>query len=187
MEDYHRLTARVNSGSLIHVLNNAYSVHSRLIGCKVEVRLYAEHLEVWLRQRKLDTLPRLLGRGKHRIDYRHIIDWLVRKPGAFADYRYREELFPTSRFRMVYDALRQTTPGRAEKEYLAILQLAAMEGQQATDDAIRLLLSEDKAVSSEHVQGIVQAGRELPPPTQIEVAAPDLAAYDALLSQTEVA
>jgi hypothetical protein len=45
----------------------------------------------------------LRGRRKHRVDYRHIIDWLVRKPGAFENYRYRDELFPTSRFRMAFD------------------------------------------------------------------------------------
>ncbi len=61
----------------------------------------------------MEELPRLRGRGKHRVDYRHIIDWLVRKPGAFENYRYREELFPTSRFRMASDALRETAPVRA--------------------------------------------------------------------------
>ena len=43
------------------------------------------------------SFPWLRGRSKHAINYRHIIDWLVRKPGAFANYVYREELFPTSR------------------------------------------------------------------------------------------
>jgi hypothetical protein len=50
---------------------------------------------------------RLRGRRKHRVDYRHIIDWLVRKPGAFEHYRYRDELFPTSRFRMAFDLLQE--------------------------------------------------------------------------------
>ena len=68
-------------------------------------------------------------RGKHRIDYRHVIDWLVRKPGAFADYRYRDDLFPTSRFRMAYDVLRRATPHAADREYLRILHLAARESE----------------------------------------------------------
>jgi hypothetical protein len=55
----------------------------------------------------MEELPRLRGRGKHRIDYRHMIDWLVRKPGAFENYRYRQDLFPTSWFRMAYDVLRE--------------------------------------------------------------------------------
>ena len=39
----------------------------------------------------------------HHIDYRHIIYWLVRKPGAFANYRYRGDLFPTESFRWAYE------------------------------------------------------------------------------------
>ena len=105
MESAKRERVKVDSGSLIHVDRNAYSVNSRLIGEKVETRLYLDHIEVWYGQQKVEALPRLLGRGKHRVDYRHIIEWLVRKPGAFENYRYKEDLFPTSRFRMAYDAL----------------------------------------------------------------------------------
>ena len=72
------------SGSLIHVERNVYSVPSRLIGEKVDVRLYVEHVEVWYAQQLVERLPRLRGRDKDHINYRHIIDWLVRKPGAFA-------------------------------------------------------------------------------------------------------
>ncbi len=64
-----------------------------------------DRVEIWYGQRKLEQMPRLRGRQKHRVDYRHIIDWLIRKPGAFENYRYRDELFPTSRFRMLFDGL----------------------------------------------------------------------------------
>jgi len=50
-ESCQRFDVRVDSGSLIHVDRNAYSVTSRLIREKVEVRLYVEHLEVWYAQR----------------------------------------------------------------------------------------------------------------------------------------
>lgn len=108
----------VGSGSVIRVQNNVYSVSSRLIGETVRVRFHAETLEVFYAQRRVEVLPRLRGRKKHRIDYRHVIDSLVRKPGAFENYRYREDLFPTSRFRMAYDALKDAMPARAHKEYL---------------------------------------------------------------------
>jgi hypothetical protein len=117
LESIKRERVKVDSGSLIYVDRNVYSVHSRLIGEKVEARLGAETIEVWYAGRKVEDLSRLRGRGKHRVDYRHIIDWLVRKPGAFENYRYREELYPTSRFRMVWDALRETVPMRANKRY----------------------------------------------------------------------
>lgn len=89
LESCRRVSVRVDSGSTIHLRGNTYSVSSRLIGERVEARLYAERVEVWYAGRLLESLPRLRGRGKHRIEYRHVIDWLVRKPGAFADYRYR--------------------------------------------------------------------------------------------------
>jgi hypothetical protein len=82
-----RLRVRVDSGSTIPVRGNVYSVASRLIGEWVEVRLFAEEVAVWYAQRLVERLPRLRGRGKHQGNYRHVIDWLVRKPGAFADDR----------------------------------------------------------------------------------------------------
>src|SRR5260370_11026070 len=110
MEWAKRERVKVDSGSLIHVERNSYSVNSRLIGARVEARSYLDHVEVWYGQRKVEDLPRLRGRGKHRIDYRHIIEWLARKPGAFYKYRYQEEPFPTSRVRMAYDALQAQPP-----------------------------------------------------------------------------
>jgi len=82
------------------VERNSYSVNSRLIGEIVEARVLANEVEVWYGGQKVDQVPRLRGRSNYRVNYRHIIDWLVRKPGAFAGYRYREHLFPTSRFRI---------------------------------------------------------------------------------------
>ena len=39
------------------------------------------------------------------LDYRHVIWSLVRKPGAFAHYCFRDDLFPSLVFRRAYDAL----------------------------------------------------------------------------------
>jgi hypothetical protein len=134
MESAKRERVKADSGSLIHVDRNAYSLNSRLIGERVEARLYLDHIEVWYGQKKVEDLPRLRGRAKHRVDYHHIIEWLVRKPGAFENYRYKEDLFPTSRFRMAYDALEETAPSQVVKEYLKILKLAAEEGETPVDE-----------------------------------------------------
>lgn len=175
---------RVGPSSTIRVVNNTYSVHSRLIGEAVEVRLGAEHLEVWYAQRCVHRLPRVRGREQYRIEYRHLIDWLVRKPGAFAGYRYREALFPTSRFRMAYDALAQVRPTSADREYLALLHLAAKESEQGVDDALRVLLGAGPP-SVADVTALVRSGRALPPATAITVGPIDLGHYDALLSRAE--
>ena len=57
-----------------------------------------------------ESMERIRGKGKARIDYRHIIGSLVRKPGAFARYRFREQLYPTHTFRLAYDAPLSLTP-----------------------------------------------------------------------------
>src|ERR1035438_4395354 len=47
MESARRDRVKVDSGSLIYVDRNAYSVPSRLIGEQVEARLFMDHVEVW--------------------------------------------------------------------------------------------------------------------------------------------
>jgi hypothetical protein len=185
LDSYRRVKASVRSGSLITVDRNTYSVPSRLIGETVEVRLYGEHLEVWYAQRRVETLPRLRGRSKHHIQYRHIIDWLVRKPGAFENYRYRADLFPTSRFRMAYDTLREASPQSADRQYLKILELAARESEAGVDGSIRLLLDEEKAITFEAVRDLVCDFQRIPPVTDVTIDWVDLAVFDDLY--TEVA
>jgi hypothetical protein len=190
LESMKRERVKVDSGSLIYVDRNVYSVHSRLIGEKVEARLGAEMVEIWYAGRKVEELARLRGRGKHRVDYRHIIDWLVRKPGAFENYRYREELFPTSRFRMAWDALRETSPLRANKRYLEILELAAKEGEARVDDALRSLLEMGEPgegkLNAKAVTALLLAGDMPVPATSIDIAEVSLSSFDELLCMPEV-
>jgi hypothetical protein len=185
LESMKRERVKVDTGSLIYVDRNAYSVHSRLIGEEVEARLGAENVEVWYGGRKVEELPRLRGRGKHRVNYRHIIDWLVRKPGAFENYRYREELFPTSRFRMVWDALREAVPLRANKRYLEILELAAKEGEARVDKALGCLLDlgnlGEGKLNARAVQALFQAEGVPAPATSIDIAEVSLEGFDELL------
>jgi hypothetical protein len=179
---------KVDSGSLIHVERNSYSVNSRLIGTRVEARLYLDHVEVWYGQRKVEDLPRLRGRSKHRVDYRHIIEWLMRKPGAFENYRYQEDLFPTSRFRMAYDALREATPNRSSKEYLKILKLAAEAGEVQVDEALRELLERkaEAAITVESIGDLLARLDTIAPVTMVEVAPVDLASFDQLCAEMGV-
>jgi hypothetical protein len=181
-----RIQVRVDSGSLIYVDRNAYSVHSRLIGEQVEARVNADTVEVWYAGRKVEQLPRLRGRGKYRVDYRHIIDSLVRKPGALTNYRYREELFPTSRFRMAWDALRELAPLQANKRYLQILQLAAQEGEALVDAALSQQLQEGEIgagkLSVEAVRAVLASQLTVTPVPGVAVADVELNSFDELLS-----
>ena len=70
-----------------------------MMGHEVEARLHPDAVEVRYNDKTVEWMPRLRGPQVCRIDYRHVIWSLVTKPGAFARYRYREELFPTLVFR----------------------------------------------------------------------------------------
>ncbi len=179
-----RLEMKVGPSSTIRVNHNVYSVESRLIGENIQVRLYMERLEIWYGQKKVDTLPRQRGEGKHKINYRHIIDSLIRKPGAFENYRYREALFPTSRFRIAYDSLKKHyTVKSAVKQYLSILCLAAKENETSVDNALRILIDKNIDICKEQVQILMQSNKPAFMTTDIDVPVVDLTCYDQLLQE----
>jgi hypothetical protein len=175
------LRVPVSRSSTIQVLRNTYSVPSRLIGKRLLVRVRSQVLEVYLATTHLLSIPRLLAKGQHRIDYRHGIWPLVRKPGAFAHYRYRDDLFPSLVFRRAYDALHTSAAERADRHYVRLLH-AASTSECEVEAAIGLL-------PEQHVVPTFDAVRDLlrPPAAQRvpELCAPvlDLSVYDQLLSR----
>lgn len=187
LDSFRRVQANVNKGSLIRVQKNVYSVHSRLIGERVDVRIYANQLEVWYGQKLVERLPRLRGSSQHHVNYRHVIDTLIRKPGAFENYQYQEDLFPTSHFRMAYDQLREGhADALASREYLAILDLAAKESEAAVEAVLRGLLKENIPVTSHEVSRRIMLGEPVQPATEVRVDAPNLDDFDSLLNDKEV-
>jgi transposase len=173
----------VSKQSLIHVLHNTYSVPSRLIGLKVTVLAYSEHLQIWYGNSCLETLPRLRGEYRYAVNYRHIIDSLVRKPGAFENYKYRSELFLSTYFRLAYDALCTQKPARADAEYLKILHFAAYNSEDCVDRALNILLNDNSAISVEAVKALTDTMSEYERPQDPHVAAIDLEAYDSLFQE----
>jgi hypothetical protein len=181
MPDYSTYTATVRQWSTIHFAHRVYSVPSRLINCKVEIRQHADVVEVFYGDRKKPsaTMPRIRGEKYHQIDYRHVIWSLVRKPGAFARYRYREELFPSLVFRRAYDALVDARGERADVEYVRILHLAASTMQADVEHALETILARKGRPDFATVKSL--AAPEKPVVPEINIPAPDPAAYNALL------
>lgn len=183
LPEYSEIDVEVTSWSTIRVKRNAYSLPSRLRGETVRVELYDDRLEVYYGGSRQETMPRLLGEGGSRIDYRHIIWSLVQKPGAFARYRYREELFPTLLFRQAYDALRALGERDADLNYLRILHLAASTMQSDVEAALCLLLDGKLMPRIEAVKELClsaqeSAAKEVPALAPFTV---ELADYDTLL------
>ena len=173
---------RVSKSSTINVRANTYSVPSRLIGTKVDVRMSAETITVMRGSTVVQTMDRLVGKQAASINYRHVIDSLVRKPGAFADYRYREEMFPSSHFRFAYDELKSRhSESIADKMYLRILKLAADESQYAVEEALRHCLSTGEPITLDRIRERVAAADSATPVTDIDVEPPSLSDFDSLL------
>jgi len=185
LPEYTEVVVPVASTSTIRVKSCAYSVPSRLIGSRVRVRLYEHRLEVYYAERLELGCDRLRG-GAVRIDYRHVIWSLVRKPGAFARYVYRDELFPTVTFRRAYDAIQAAKPGtKGDVEYLRILHLAASTMEDDVEQALAALLAEGTAVTADAAKGrcTQTAGTAATVVPLLETLAVDLAAYDTLLAE----
>ena len=178
--EYTTWRTKVKKWSTIRVTNRTYSVPSRLCGHEVEVRQYADYLEVYYKGNMVERLERVRGEQKARIDYRHIIWSLVRKPGAFARYRFREHLFPTQVFSLAYEALSRWHGGRADVEYVRILHLAASTLEARVERALSQLLLTGRPFNYGTVQ---ELAAPTPPqiPQLLSLSAPDLKVYDALL------
>jgi hypothetical protein len=178
--DYTKFQAHVARWSTMQVGGRIYSVPSRLIGHRVEARQHPDVIEVYYRGQLVETMPRLRGEGESHVDYRHVIWSLVRKPGAFARYRYREELFPTATFRRAYDRLRTSRGDRADVEYVRILHLAASTMEATVEAALVELLARDQPFDYAAVRGLANPERPVVP--EIAMSAPDLGVYDRLLA-----
>jgi hypothetical protein len=185
VDAWHRRTVRVTQGSTIRIGSNIYSVPSRLIGERVDVHVMAEFLEVWHGAVLVERVPRQRGKNKHTINYRHVIDWLVRKPGAFAAYRHFDAMFPTSRFRRVYDLLLMQNPARAVKDYLRILELAAKESEAGVDAVLGRLLEWGVPITPTVVAEQLRHDLGLPQAMEVVITTVDLSTYDLLLETRE--
>lgn len=176
------LTVRVSSYSTIRAKGCAYSVPSRLIGSLVQARVSEAEVGIYFHGAAVTTFPRSHGQ-EPRIDYRHLIASLVRKPGGFARYVYREQLFPDLVFRQAYDRLVQMEPQCADAHYVQVLALAADVGEAAVAEVLGALLRETLDPTPERIRTRLQTIAE---PTILAAFVPELASYDQLSLTQEV-
>ena len=186
LPDYRELMVSVGQNSTIRVRKQSYSVPSRLIGTKLLARIYENRIVLLFGALEVAQLPLGASDRGGVIDFRHVIGHLLRKPGAFAGYRWREELFPAPVFRAAYDHLARIST-EADRRYLEILKVAADEGLTPVENALDHLLSApNPVISAKEVLGMLDTWRDLQrqwrerPPLEV-----CLKAYDALLDGWE--
>ena len=170
------LCVRVSPYSIVSILGVQYSVPTRLIGCGLKAYVYLDKLELFLGRTLVLSLPRL--EEGVLFDYRHVIDVLIRKPGAFEHYQYRAYAYPNLSFRRAYDAF-MAVGVDVSKRYLELLYLAKMEGEQDVTAAIDLILDETGLPLKPEVVALISTFRKT---TQaVIITQPLLETYDELL------
>lgn len=136
----------IRNRSTANIKKVIYSVPSRLIGSKLKARIYEHQIDLYSASSCVFSMPRAYGDRKSVIDYRHIIHTLMRKPAAFVNYKYREELYPTKNFRAAWDYLcKRKTDRESTLEYLRILKLASDGQEEDVDIALELILTDSNA------------------------------------------
>lgn len=171
---------RVSRNGVVLVLGNTYSVPSGLKGRQVVVHVHEWHIEVYFDGQLIQQMSRLKGKKRSDINYRHIIDTLLRKPGGFRRYRYREQMFPRPLFHEAWEALdTRMSPRRADLEYLRILKLAADNLESDVELALQLVLESDETWDHQTIAALVEP--KIPPAPYVEQPVPELSQYDQLL------
>jgi hypothetical protein len=182
LPDQHEIRPRVSAGGTIRVLNNVYSVPSGLIGKLVTARISEWQIEIWYANQCVDTFPRLIGLKRHQVNYRHVIDTLLRKPGGFRDYRYRDDLFPRAVFRQAWERLAQhLSPRRADLAYLRVLKLAAVGSECEVAAVLAELLATPGSWDDTTVAARLPSAAATAPALQPGTV--NLAEYDQLLDR----
>lgn len=182
--DFEELMVKVTTSSLIRVKQSLYSVPSRLIGKTLRVHLFDDRLECYLGSTLVQTWSRQRwnkGTRPHKIHYGHLIHWLYRKPQAFRNYQFREELFPTDAFRKLWEMLDSKLDERSAcREYVSILKLYSdIDQNKNLPIVIEKHLQENKLPSSKKFNEIFLTNETNT--AQVCVKSPEPETYDQLL------
>jgi len=169
----------VSKFSTVRILKAIYSVPSRLIGYRLRAYASFTEIKLYYGSKLVQAMPRLAKGEESAINYRHIIGNLLRKPGAFANYYYKDSLFPSVVFRKAYDILQKQYPMNGNKHYLQVLNLAAIGNESEVANALEMLLQENIVPDAKQVKELVDSRSYKTP--KVQVYTPVLDAYDSLL------
>ena len=141
--DYEPVVARVRSTSTIEVRSVTYSVPSRLIGQQLTVHLRHDRLDLFLRSQFVETLPAACtpARGTNgplrRIDFRHVIESLRRKPRALLRAQLQADILPGKAWHRIWrQLLAALPPEEAAKVMVDALHVAARSRRSGRRGAV---------------------------------------------------
>ena len=167
-DGFHAVPASVSKTGLVRFDKTRYSVDGRAVGRPVEIRAYAEQVEIWQDGKIVGQHARAFGRDKAICDPLHDIPVLARKPGALRNGApFREWELPTA-IRQVRRKLGKVPNG--DPQMVRILSMIPTDGLEAVEAACAEALTEG-APAAAVVLNILARHREPPPP--LTIATPD--------------
>jgi hypothetical protein len=187
--DYDPLVVRVRSTSTIEVRSVTYSVPSRLIGHQLTVHMRHDRLDLFLRSQFVETLPRLHRRAGEsgplrRIDFRHMIESLRRKPRALLRAQLQDDLLPGACWRQLWrQLLAALPPDEAAKVMVDALHVAARTDDLAGVERYlrRQLRNGDLSLAVLRDHYGLRPPRGLAAMPQLDIPEHTLSSYDELL------
>ena len=133
-DGFHAVPAAVSKTCLVRFDKNKYSVSASAVGRPVEIRAYADRVEIRQDGRLVGEHRRAFGRGRTVYDPWHYVPVLARKPGALRNGApFKEWALPISLER-VRRKLRQVSDG--DRQMVKILAAAPSDGLDAVEAAI---------------------------------------------------
>jgi transposase len=185
-DGFHAVPAAVSSTCLVRFDNNKYSVAASAIARPVEVRAYAERVEIRQDGRIVAEHARVFGRGQTVFDPWHYVPVLARKPGALRNGApFKDWVLPAA-----LDRIRHKLAGSADgdRQMVEILTAVLGDGLPAVEAACAEALREG-VHSADVVLNILARQREpaaaviLPTPEGLRLRhepVADCARYDSL-------
>lgn len=146
---FRTVVVSINKYSLfnLEMTGHMYSVPSRMIGLSLEARIYPSSIEVIHEGEVICKHQRIYGpKGLVSIVPEHVIDGLLKKPGAMKDWKYRSVLFERPAWISFYNKL--ISRGGKDKEYLKCLKLISKHGRELVTVAMEISLEGDEELSS---------------------------------------
>lgn len=173
-----KLPVKVHPDSTIRVEGATYSMPSRTIGSTLSAYVYPDKIELMFGSIDIATIGRI-AKGEAKIDFKHIIHSLKKKPGAFENYKYKEQMYPNLLFRKAYDMLRSNyTNDTANKYYIDLLYLAKMYSVEEVTTAIAALIRKKVVPKSELITPHLIQVITVP---EVTINQPNLEEYNELL------
>jgi transposase len=163
-DGFHATPAAVSKTCLVRFDNNRYSVAAGAVGRPVEIRAYAERIELRQDGRVVGEHRRCFGRDRTVYDPWHYVPVLARKPGALRNGApFKDWLLPGALER-IRRRLAGATDG--DRQMVDILTAVLGDGLAAVEAACAEALREG-VHSADVVLNILARRREPPPPVTI--------------------